>query len=75
MTELEHLEKNVEDAKAAASNATDRADAVEAVSAYVKAKQELKEYLGTSAMTDEEKEQFYWDNPEAIPDKEQDNAK
>ena len=22
-------------------------------------------------MTDEEKEQFYWDNPEAIPDKEQ----
>jgi hypothetical protein len=35
-----------------------------------KARDELAEYLGTSAMTDEEKEQFYWDNPEAIPDKE-----
>ena len=43
-----------------------------AYDAWDKARDELAEYLGTSAMTDEEKEQFYWDNPEAIPDKEQD---
>ena len=45
-----------------------------AYDAWDKARDELAEYLGTSAMTDEEKEQFYWDNPEAIPDKEQDNG-
>ena len=45
MTELERLEKNVEDAKAAASNATDWADAVEAVSAYARARLELEDYL------------------------------
>ena len=44
-----------------------------AYDAWDKARDELAEYLGTSAMTDEEKEQFYWDNPEAMPDKEQDN--
>ena len=27
----------------------------------------------TNDMTDEELEQFYWDNPEAIPDKDKDN--
>ena len=45
LTKLERLEKNVVDAKAAASNATDWADAVEAVSAYAKARDELEDCL------------------------------
>ena len=45
MSELERLEKNVVDAKAAASNATDWADAVEAVSAYAYARYKLEDYL------------------------------
>tara|TARA_B110000285_G_scaffold211356_1_gene253978 strand:- start:970 stop:1119 length:150 start_codon:yes stop_codon:yes gene_type:complete len=44
MNELERLEKKVVDTKAAASNATDWADAVEAVSAYAKARDELEDY-------------------------------
>ena len=61
MTKLEELKAAYEAADAAWDAAYD---------AWDKARDELAEYLGTSAMTDEEKEQFYWDNPEAIPDKE-----
>tara|TARA_B110000503_G_scaffold137503_1_gene221813 strand:- start:1005 stop:1172 length:168 start_codon:yes stop_codon:yes gene_type:complete len=39
------LEKNVVETKAAVSKATDWADAVEAVPAYAKARDELAEYL------------------------------
>ena len=46
LTELERqLRKNVAATKATASNATDWADAVEAVSAYLKARLELEDFL------------------------------
>ena len=74
LTELERLEKKVADTYTAFHDAFNgREGVMNAYAAYAKARDELGEYLGTSAMTDEEKEQFYWDNPEAIPDKEQDN--
>ena len=45
MTELERLQKNVVETKAAVSKATDWSDAVEAVPAYAKARDELEDYL------------------------------
>ena len=45
MTELERLEKNVVETKAAVSKATDWAYAVEAVPAYAKARDALEDYL------------------------------
>ena len=45
LTKLERLKKNVVDAKAAVSKATDWAYAVEAVPAYAKALDALEDYL------------------------------
>ena len=83
MGKREKLEQAVEDTRAymwdwglsaiEAGNYFDSNASEAAIFAVDQAEEALADYCNdTTTMTDEEKEQFYWDNPEAIPDREQD---